>query len=140
MSRETAAFWLEVHEHLRRDAAGLAAASGDYRDSPARLAVVAAPRLRGLIAAMQGHHQIEDYHYFPAFRRAQPQLAAGFDRLEREHASLSGAVDAALAALGELRASGRARGRAGRIGNAATRRSALRRRRGEHCAASSSTT
>ena len=103
MSRETAAFWLEVHDHLRRDAAGLAAASGDYRDSPAQLAVIAAPRLRGLIAAMQGHHQIEDFHYFPAFRRAQPHLAAGFDNLEREHASLSGAIDAALSALGELR-------------------------------------
>ena len=103
MSRETAAFWLEVHDHLRRDAAGLAAASGDYRDSPAQLAVVAAPRLRGLIAAMHGHHQIEDFHYFPAFRRSQPHLSAGFDRLEREHASLNGAVDAALAALGELR-------------------------------------
>ena len=53
---------------------------------------------------MHGHHQIEDFHYFPAFRRAEPQLAAGFDRLEREHASLSRSVEAALAALGELRA------------------------------------
>ena len=106
MSRETAAFWLEVHEHLRRDAAGLEAAGNDYsggRSSPAQLAVVAAPRLRGLIAAMHGHHQIEDFHYFPAFRRAEPQLAAGFDRLESEHASLSRSVEAALAALGELR-------------------------------------
>jgi hypothetical protein len=99
----TAAFWLGVHEHLRRDAAGLAAASDDYRDSPARLAVVAAPRLRGLIAAMHGHHQVEDFHYFPEFRRTKPALAAGFDRLEHEHASLSRNVEAALAALGELR-------------------------------------
>ncbi len=103
MSRETAAFWLEVHDHLRRDAAGLAAASGDYRDSPAQLAVVATPRLHGLIAAMHGHHQIEDFHYFPAFRRARPHLSADFYRLERAHATLNGATDAALAALGELR-------------------------------------
>jgi hypothetical protein len=104
LSRETAAFWLEVHDHLRREAAGLAAASGDYRGRPAQLAAVAAPRLHGLVAAMQGHHQIEDHHYFPAFRRAEPHLAASFDRLAREHASLNGAVAAALAALGELRA------------------------------------
>ena len=101
------AFWLDVHERLRRDAAGLDAASDDYRggrSSPARLAVVAAPRLRGLVAAMHGHHQIEDFEYFPEFRRAEPRLAAGFDRLEREHAGLARSVDAALAALAELHA------------------------------------
>jgi hypothetical protein len=107
LSRDSAAFWLEVHEHLRRDAAGLEAAGNDYsggRSSPAQLAVVAAPRLHGLIAAMHGHHQIEDFHYFPAFRRAEPKLARGFDRLESEHASLSRSVEVALGALGELRA------------------------------------
>src|SRR5687767_1635971 len=53
---------------------------------------------------MHGHHQIEDFEYFPEFRRAEPRLAAGFDRLEREHAGLSRAVEAAAAALVELRA------------------------------------
>ena len=101
------AFWLQVHDRLRRDAAGLDSAAEDYRhgrSSPAQLAVIAAPRLRGLVAAMHGHHQIEDFEYFPEFRRAEPQLAAGFDRLEREHAGLSRAVDAAMAALAELHA------------------------------------
>jgi hypothetical protein len=103
----TAAFWLDVHERLRRGVAGLDAAGDDYRggrSSPAQLAVIAAPRLRGLVAAMHGHHQIEDFEYFPEFRREEPRLAAGFDRLEREHASLNRSVDAALAALAELRA------------------------------------
>lgn len=99
-----ATFWLEVHDHLRRDSAGLTAASTDYRGSPSQLAAVAAPRLRGLVAAMHGHHQIEDFHYFPALRRAEPTLAAGFDRLEREHVSLNRSIDAALAALRELHA------------------------------------
>jgi hypothetical protein len=101
------AFWLQVHDRLRRDASGLDAAAEDYRrgrSSPVELAVIAAPRLRGLVAAMQGHHRIEDFEYFPEFRRAEPRLAAGFDCLEREHAALSRAVDAALAALAELRA------------------------------------
>jgi len=95
-----------VHEHLRRDAVGLVAAGSDYasgRSSPAQLAVIAAPRLRGLIVAMHGHHQIEDLHYFPAFRSEEPRFAAAFDRLERDHASLHGSVEAALAALAELR-------------------------------------
>jgi hypothetical protein len=103
----TTAFWLDVHDRLRRDAAGLDAAGEDYRSghsTPAQLAVIAAPRLHGLIAAMQGHHQIEDFEYFPEFRRAAPNLAPGFDRLERDHATLSHSVDAALAALAELRA------------------------------------
>ena len=103
----TAAFWLDVHERLRRDAAGLDAAGDDYRrgsSSPVELAVIAAPRLRGLVAAMHGHHQIEDFEYFPEFRREEPRLARGFDRLEREHTSLNRNVEAALAALAELRA------------------------------------
>jgi hypothetical protein len=103
----SAAFWLEVHEHLRRDAAGLELAADDYahgRSSAAQLAVIAAPRLRGLVARMHGHHQIEDTLYFPAFRRTEPRLEAGFDRLEREHATLNLGVAAALAALAELRA------------------------------------
>jgi hypothetical protein len=101
------AFWLDVHERLRRDAAGLDAAGDEYRggrSSPAQLAVIAAPRLRGLAAAVQGHHQIEDFEYFPEFRRAEPRLAAGFDRLEREHAAFSRSVDAALTALAALHA------------------------------------
>jgi hypothetical protein len=100
-------FWLAVHERLRRDCAGLAALADDYRAGrqPApQLAVVAAPRLRGLVAAMHGHHQIEDVEYFHAFRRTEPRLARGFDLLEQEHAELNADVDAALAALGELRA------------------------------------
>lgn len=100
------AFWLEVHDHLRRDAAGLEATADDYvasRLSAVQLAVVAAPRLRGLIASLHGHHQIEDFNYFPAFRRTEPRLAAGFDRLEADHVEVARDIDAALTALSELR-------------------------------------
>jgi hypothetical protein len=103
----SAVFWLEVHEHLRRDAAGLELAADDYArgsSSAAQLSVIAAPRLRGLIARMHGHHQIEDTLYFPAFRRTEPRLGAGLDRLERAHSALSESVDTALAALAQLRA------------------------------------
>jgi hypothetical protein len=111
-SSPSVAFWLEVHARLRRDCAGLGLASEDYaggRSSAEQLAVIAAPRLHGLVAGLGGHHQIEDYHYFPAFRRQEPRLAAGFERLEREHAALASGVDAALTALAELRAAAGAR-------------------------------
>jgi len=100
------AFWLEVHDHLRRDAAGLEATLDDYvasRLSAVQLAVVAAPRLRGLIASLHGHHQIEDFNYFPAFRRTEPRLAVGFDRLEADHIETARDVTVALATLAELR-------------------------------------
>jgi len=103
----SAAFWLDVHERLRRDCAGLRQAGDDYlrgRHTAAQLAAVAAPRLRGLVAAMQGHHQIEDHEYFPAFRGTEPRLAPDFDLLEAEHAALLRDVAAAQAALAELRA------------------------------------
>ena len=103
----SAAFWLEVHAHLRRDATGLELAADDYargRTSPTQLAVIAPPRLRGLVARMHGHHQIEDTLYFPAFRSEEPRLSAGFDRLERGHLALNVIVETALAALAELRA------------------------------------
>ena len=93
-----AAFWLEVHAHLRRDCAALEAAGDDHRagrTSAAQFAVIATARLRGLVAAMHGHHQIEDFQYFPAFRRDEPRLNSGFERLEAEHAELARAVAAA---------------------------------------------
>lgn len=101
------AFWLQVHDHLRRDCAALDAAGDDHRagrTTAAQLLVLAAARLRGLVAAMQGHHQIEDFQYFPAFRRDEPRLEPGFDRLEAEHAALANDVALAEAALAELRA------------------------------------
>ena len=58
------AFWLDVHARLRRDVAGLDVAGDEYRggrSSPAQLAVIAAPRLGGLGAAMQGHQPIEEF-------------------------------------------------------------------------------
>jgi hypothetical protein len=99
------AFWLEIHAHLRRDCAALDAAGDDYRagrTSAGQFAVIASTRLRGLVAAMQGHHQIEDFQYFPAFRREEPHLAPGFERLEAEHAQLTRDVAAAEAALANL--------------------------------------
>ena len=47
------------------------------------LAIVAAPRLSGLLTDLRGHHQVEDFHYFPVFRRLAPQLTSGMSLASR---------------------------------------------------------
>jgi len=101
------AFWLEVHSRFRRECAALEGLADRYREQrlPAReLAIVAAPRLAGLLTDLRGHHQVEDFHYFPVFRRLAPRLTSGIDVLERDHAELEHDAIAARNALRELRA------------------------------------
>jgi hypothetical protein len=106
-------FWLEIHDHFRRDCVDLERMACDYREghrTAAEIAVVAGPPLRALVAALHGHHQIEDHHYFPVFRTAAPRLATGFDLLAKDHLELARDISATAAALRELRT---AVGRAG---------------------------
>jgi len=42
---------------------------------------------------LEEHHGVEDDHYFPLFRRAEPELAAGFELLERDHDALHAALE-----------------------------------------------
>jgi hypothetical protein len=98
-------FWLEVHEGFRRDLSALAVVTDRHRAggiTPLELGVLSTPRLRGLLARLQGHHQVEDFEYFPALRAAEPRLARGFDALGRDHAVLREHAAAALAALERL--------------------------------------
>jgi hypothetical protein len=100
-----ASFWLAIHDGFRHEIGGLEAAGDDFlrgRAGAPQLAAVGAPRVRGLIAHLRGHHEVEDFHYFPAFREQEPRLARGFDTLAADHAALQQDVDAALAALREL--------------------------------------
>lgn len=86
-----ARFWIDKHNHLRRQSDALVSACDDYRESrssPMEFGAWVAPRLQGFLAELHGHHQIEDYHYFPSFRTAEPRLAAGFDVLARDHEML----------------------------------------------------
>ena len=41
---------------------------------------------------LEEHHQVEDQHYFPVFRRIEPRLAAGFELLEGDHEALHEAL------------------------------------------------
>lgn len=87
----TAEFWLERHAAFRRLGAMLEEATQRFRGGG--LAAIDfqdwfAPRLQLLLSELNGHHQVEDLHYFPLFRRAAPELAAGFRLLDRDHKAL----------------------------------------------------
>lgn len=102
-----AAFWLEIHDGFRHGCATLGELGDDYRRgrlAAAGLAARAAPMLRGFIAHLSGHHRIEDDHYFPTFRSAEPRLARAFDALAADHETLQHDIDTTLAALDALTA------------------------------------
>lgn len=84
-------FWIEKHGYLRRQSMALMQAADEFRASrisSLQFGAWIAPRLQGFLAELHGHHQVEDYHYFPAFRAADPRLEAGFDVLARDHERL----------------------------------------------------
>ena len=47
-----------------------------------------APRLQFFLQNLEGHHQIEDQHFFPLFRAAEKRLVKGFDVLESDHEAI----------------------------------------------------
>jgi hemerythrin-like domain-containing protein len=83
-----ARFWIGKHNYLRRQSDALQSANDEYRSErvdASRFGAFVAPRLQGFLAELHGHHQVEDFHYFPAFRSAEPRLATGFDVLASDH-------------------------------------------------------
>jgi len=99
-----ARFWLEIHDGFRRESDGLVALLDEQRGQrgAAELAVVSGRRLESMIMRLRGHHEIEDFEYFPAFRALEPKLAPGLDVLASDHARLQRLVEEALAARSEL--------------------------------------
>jgi hypothetical protein len=99
---ETARFWLERHGFFRKLGGGLAEVTTEFRDGRLpveRFRALFAPRLQLFLSHLEGHHQIEDLHFFPVFRAAEARLARGFDVLEGDHEAIHreivGVVDAA---------------------------------------------
>lgn len=103
---DLAEFWLAKHASLRALGARIAAAGTDWREG--RLDIDAfhagfAPPLQRFLGDLDGHHHVEDSHYFPIFRQAESRLARGFDVLENDHglihARITATVEAARAFL-----------------------------------------
>lgn len=49
-------------------------------------------QVQRLLGGLSGHHRVEDDHYFPAFRAAEPRLGTGFDVLDADHHFIHGAI------------------------------------------------
>ena len=98
-------FWLSRHRMFRELAAAIEDAMTRYRDGKVEAQEFVnffAPRLQFFLEQLHVHHQIEDYHYFPIFRKAEQRLLAGFDVLEADHATLHHDIDSTVAAANGL--------------------------------------
>ncbi len=81
-------FWLDRHDGFRNIAGALddgtkKALEGELQ--PLEFAHWFAPRLNHFLGGLNGHHQIEDYQYFPIFSAADPRLKGGFELLDEDH-------------------------------------------------------
>jgi hemerythrin-like domain-containing protein len=94
---DLARFWLGRHALFRRFAGVLMPAAEGLRSGaipPAEALPRLAQSLNAYLGELQGHHSIEDHHYFPAFRAADPRLARGFEVLDADHHALDALIHA----------------------------------------------
>lgn len=94
---EVARFWLDRHDAFRQldqviregsDQAVIEKIGADgFKPWLAR-------NLSLYLGELESHHSVEDHHYFPVFRRAEPDLARGFDILDNDHEELHHAIEA----------------------------------------------
>ena len=105
----TARFWLGRHAMFRELGGLLKGDTRDFREG--RLDAAAfrrffAPRLQFFLSSLDGHHRIEDAHYFPLFRAVETRLAHGFDLLERDHEAIDRRIGAVVDAANALMRAG----------------------------------
>jgi len=85
---QMAQFWLDRHNMFRELTQSLLQATHALREGhvpPDQFRQWFAPRMNFLLGELQGHHMIEDQHYFPVFVQAEKSLVKGFDILENDH-------------------------------------------------------
>ncbi len=91
-----AEFWLQRHAMFRELGGILTGAIADYREGrrDARdFAGFFAPRLNFFLGHLDGHHNVEDMHYFPVFARVESRLKRGFDILDSDHHVIHDALE-----------------------------------------------
>ncbi|MAY60709.1 MAG: cation-binding protein [Rhizobiales bacterium] len=93
---EMAQFWLQRHDMFREMGKILTGAIGDWREGRTddrEFAGFFVPRLNWYLGNLDGHHNIEDHHYFPVFRKAESRLERGFDILDKDHHVIHDALE-----------------------------------------------
>ena len=123
-----ARFWLEKHLMFRALAAALQEGADGFRDERVEARAFVpwfAPRYNRFIGELHAHHAVEDRHYFPIFRAADPALARGFDILDADHHAIDAMLHALAAAGGDLQSALDGRGDLGRASAAMAERLAV---------------
>lgn len=83
-----AQMWLQRHDMFRELGGMLIAGIADYREGRHDAQGFArwfAPRLNYFLGNLDGHHNVEDHHYFPVFANAEKRLKRGFEILDADH-------------------------------------------------------
>jgi len=113
---ETARFWLQMHDMFRELGGMLKTVTGHFREgqmAPAQFQAFFAPRLNYFLSHLEGHHNVEDFNYFPLFRQRDQRLIVGFDLLEEDHhvihEQLENSAETARALIAALHQEGDAR-------------------------------
>ena len=91
-----ASMWLQRHDMFRELGGILTGAIADYREGRTdakQFASFFAPRLNFFLGQLDGHHNIEDHHYFPVFAQAETRLKRGFDILDSDHHLIHDALE-----------------------------------------------
>jgi hemerythrin-like domain-containing protein len=102
---EMARFWLDRHQGFRDLGKALSGATSDFHQGktpPETFRRFFAPRLQFLLQNLEGHHQIEDLHFFPLFRAAEQRLMKGFDVLEGDHEAIHAEIMRTVESANEL--------------------------------------
>ena len=98
---ELSAFWLHVHDSLRQQGRALQEFTLEFRENdcsnPGEFQRRFMPGLGQYLQHLEGHHHIEDSHYFPRFRSLDRRVAFGFDLLENDHDIIHRGVTAVVA-------------------------------------------
>jgi hypothetical protein len=102
---QTARFWLQRHDMFRELGGALQSATAQFRAGlvpPPAFQSWFVPRLQLFLSELNGHHQIEDFSYFPLFRAAEPRLVRGFEVLENDHEVIHEAIGKVADAANDL--------------------------------------
>jgi hypothetical protein len=92
---ELARFWLQRHELFRQLDQVIRSGVENALEQRVEVATFRPWLSRHLgwsLWQLEQHHQVEDRHYFPLFRRAAPRLAPGFELLGADHDTLHTAI------------------------------------------------
>lgn len=110
----TGEFWLANHDFFRQITARIASELQQVQEkgeTTYQTVPLLNQHIGRLLSGLDGHHNVEDHHYFPAFQRAEPRLVRAFEILDADHDMIHDAIDELAASAREnLRKIGHAEG------------------------------